>query len=257
VTAYLLGDRIDTRGFSMPGWRSVMQLPRVLENDAGVRIAILRWGAVVLAEPAESERIDIPPEVIGKVTGAFERRETESAFIVVGDPEASVASSEGNFTLLDFSVERFSVLADALAKSAALGHDEQRIGAVFEQLEPFARQLAQTGGTMRSRASLKLLGGALLAQHRMVGRVEFDEKPDILWDRPDLLRLYNRLDEEYELGERGRGLSRKLKVIEETAQAIADVSDAHISRRLEIAIVAMIAFEIILTLGTMAFGGGH
>jgi uncharacterized Rmd1/YagE family protein len=241
----------------MPDWRTVMQLPRIVENDAGVRIAILRWGAVVIGEPASGDVTPVPESVREKIVGPFSGNETESALIVLGDPDKSEASSEGLFTLLDFSVERFSILADALAKSAALAQDEQRIGAVFEQLEPFARQLADTGHTMRSRESLRLLGGALLAQHRMVGRVEFDEKPDILWDRPDLLRLYNRLDEEYELGERGRGLSRKLKVIEETAQAIADVSDAHISRRLEIAIVAMIAFEIALTLGTMAFGGGH
>ena len=141
------------------------------------------------------------------------------------------------------------------SKSAALARDEKVTGGVFEQLEPFARDLAETGGRwLRATASLKLLGGALLAQHRMVGRVEFDEKPDILWDRPDLQRLYNRLDEEYELGERGRALSRKLKVIEETARAISEVADAYTSRRLEIAIVVMIAFEIVLSIGTLAFG---
>ena len=37
------------------------------------------------------------------------------------------------------------------------------------------------------------IGQALLAQHRVSGRVAVEEKPDVLWDRPDLERLYARL----------------------------------------------------------------
>ena len=42
---------------------------------------------------------------------------------------------------------------------------------------------------------LKLLGNALLVQHRVSGRVAVSEKPDVLWDRPDLERLYSRLQD--------------------------------------------------------------
>lgn len=255
VTAHLLGDRIETRTLALPGWKTVMLTPRIVERDDGVRMAILRFGVVVIWEPVAPGNVAIPDEVRAQLTRAFDQVETESAIVVLGDPEQGRIADDGAVVLADFTVERFSIVADALAKSAALARDEKLTGGVFEQLEPFARDLAETGGRwLRATASLKLLGGALLAQHRMVGRVEFDEKPDILWDRPDLQRLYNRLDEEYELGERGRALSRKLKVIEETARAISEVADAYTSRRLEIAIVVMIAFEIVLSIGTLAFG---
>jgi len=51
-------------------------------------------------------------------------------------------------------------------------------------------------------------------------------QPDVIWDRPDLERLYARLQDEYELTERADALSRKLAVISETAEVLTD-HDRH------------------------------
>ena len=55
--------------------------------------------------------------------------------------------------------------------------------------------------------------------------VAVEEKPDVLWDRPDLERLYARLEDEYELRERASALHRKLTVIGDTAQVLSDLID--------------------------------
>ena len=49
----------------------------------------------------------------------------------------------------------------------------------------------------------------------------------MLWDRPDLERLYIRLEDEYELKERGETLKRKLDTIVETARTLTDMIDAN------------------------------
>ena len=95
---------------------------------------------------------------------------------------------------------------------------------------------------------LKIIGQVLLVQHRVSGRIAIGEKPDILWDRPDLGRLYKRLDDEYELKERGGTLKRKLEVIVETTRAMTDIIDTDRTTRLEITIVLLIVIEITLTL---------
>ena len=92
---------------------------------------------------------------------------------------------------------------------------------------------------------LRLIGQALLAQHRVSGRVAVEEKPDVLWDRPDLERLYARLGDEYELNERAGTLKRKLDVIVETAHALTDIIDADRATRLEATIVVLIVAELI------------
>jgi hypothetical protein len=61
----------------------------------------------------------------------------------------------------------------------------------------------------------------------------------VLWDRPDLERLYSRLEGEYELKERADALGRKLSVIAETTKALTDIIDTERSLRLELIIVAL------------------
>src|SRR5512143_1951922 len=87
---------------------------------------------------------------------------------------------------------------------------------------------------------------AMLVQHRVSGRVAVAEKPDVVWDRQDLERLYARLQDEYELKERAEALSRKLSVIAETAEVLTDIIDTKRSLRLEIAIVVLIAIELVI-----------
>jgi uncharacterized Rmd1/YagE family protein len=83
-------------------------------------------------------------------------------------------------------------------------------------------------------------------QQRVSGRVAVAEKPDVVWDRPDLERLYARLEDEYELKERAEALTRKLSVIAETAEMLTDIIDTRRSLRLEIVIVLLIAVELLI-----------
>jgi uncharacterized Rmd1/YagE family protein len=157
------------------------------------------------------------------------------------------------------STERLIVIADALSKSVSLARDEREATAFFDTVEPFARHLAEKGRHSGSRRKiLKHVGHALLVRQRVSGRVAVEEKPDVLWDRPDLERLYARLEDEYELKERATSLHRKLEVIGDTAQALTDLIDTERSLRLELIIVLLIVFEIFITFYQMFMGSsGH
>jgi hypothetical protein len=52
--------------------------------------------------------------------------------------------------------------------------------------------------------------------------------------------------EEYELKERAGGLTRKLRVIDETTHALTDIIDTERSIRLEATIVALIVVELLV-----------
>jgi uncharacterized Rmd1/YagE family protein len=82
-------------------------------------------------------------------------------------------------------------------------------------------------------------------------------KPDVLWDRPDLERLYARIEDEYELKERVDALNRKLAVVAETATTLADIIDTRRSLRLELIVVVLIAFEIVITFYQIYAARGH
>ena len=91
----------------------------------------------------------------------------------------------------------------------------------------------------------KHIGNALLVQQRVSGLVAVAEKPDVLWERPDLERFYARLEDEYELKERADLLTRKLGVISDTGKVPADIIDTERSLRLEQMIIALLLVGII------------
>ena len=143
--------------------------------------------------------------------------------------------------------EHVLIIADSVATNVILAHDEKYVSAVFDVIEPLARELAEHGRTPGGRRKiLKNIGNALLVQQRMSGLVAVAEKPDVLWERPDLERFYARLEDEYELKERADLLTRKLGVISDTGKVLADIIDTERSVRLEQMIIALLLVGIIV-----------
>ena len=118
---------------------------------------------------------------------------------------------------------------------------------MFDTIEPEANALATKGRIPKGRRTLlRMIGSALLTQHRVSGRIAFAEKPDILWEHPELERFYARLEDEYEIVERGTLLNGKMGVISTAAQTFTDLMDTARSARLEMLIVILILAELVV-----------
>jgi len=101
-----------------------------------------------------------------------------------------------------------------LARSVVLAADEVRIGEAFDMLDPLVSELRQNGRVgLPIKQVMQHIGDVMATQHRVVGRAQISERPDLLWDNPSLDRLYARLSAEYELIERFQVLDRKLELI--------------------------------------------
>jgi uncharacterized Rmd1/YagE family protein len=257
LTAHALqiGDRINTAGFE---GRVLSNAPLAVRMGSNGLAVVFRYGVAVLIGLSAEEEAEFLEKLKVRCFGRITPPEEEWAKIQVAKEAEEPIPVGGPILVREFSVERLLLVADALAKSVVLGRDEREVANVFDTIEPFARELANFGKTSRNRTDLlKLLGNALLVQHRVSGRVAVGEKPDVLWDRPDLERLYARLQDEYELNERVETLNRKLAVIADTATTLADIIDTKRSLRLEIIVVILIAFEIIITFYEIYARNGH
>lgn len=83
------------------------------------------------------------------------------------------------------------------------------------------------------------------ARSRATTRVQADDKPDILWDHPELERLFERLVDEFELEERSAALDRKLTLIGETTTTLLTLVQARRTYVVELAIVLLILIEVV------------
>ena len=246
VRALLLGDRIDTAGLERTDVLSTTPLSFRAGRDG--LVTVFRYGVVVLYGLSVLEEDEVLRGLRSRVVRPVDPRDDETAVIEVAPDKEEQILPGGPIVLKAVTPEHMVVIADALAKSVVLARDEREVSAVVEVVEPFARRLAEEGRTPGGRrAILKHIGNALLVQHRVSGRVAVAEKPDAVWDRPDLERLYARLQDEYELTERADALSRKLEVISDTAEVLTDMIDTRRSLRLELIIVILILSEIALT----------
>lgn len=245
AVALFLGERLNTQAFDNTD--SLASDPLVINMGQQGYAVLFAYGAAVLFGLEPVEEAGLVAQLNGFVDGPFEEAEMERVELRFGAD--TVRATNGIIWLQRFSIEQLQLVADILSKSVVLAHYENRIATVFDQLEPFSKNLqANTKSDRWSKDLLRQLGRNLAIQHKIVGRVEIIDKPDLLWDSPNLERLYLRLEDEYEIKERHAVLERKLALMTQTAETALELLQHNSSLRVEWYIVALIVIEILLSL---------
>jgi len=246
VRALLLGERLDTRTLERDKPLGIAPLT-VAIPDGGIAV-LFRYGAIVLFG-AETVAIDnFVASLSASIAGTFPVPERDEARLLVRPESEQPVDASGNIVVRERTTEGLQLVADILAKSLVLSHYEARIADIFDGIEPLAATLRERGRAGASgRELLRHIGDVLLMQQKMVGRVETGEKPELLWEHPELERLYMRLAEEYELRDRGRALDRKLEVVSRTVETLLSLVQTRSSMRVEWYIVLLIIAELLLT----------
>jgi uncharacterized Rmd1/YagE family protein len=240
VRAVHVGERIDVKGIDP---RLSHLLPVIIEVAPSGYAVLLRAGAVVLfgVDPIQQERFIT--DLGARITGKYQRVETERATVRAGDADGVEPDA---LILKDVSIEKLQLIAEILGKSVILARYETDIAEVFAKIEPLAHQMSTAVRSLpwNQRELVRTIGQAMHVEQELVGRAETLEKPDLLWDRPDLDRLYARLEDEYEIKERQAALDVKLGVVTRAAQTMLELSQAKRSLNVEYYILFLILFEV-------------
>ena len=247
--ALLLGERLDPRG--VEDLKHITTTPlAVAVAEHGIAI-LFRYGVVVFFDVSpQGERVFLD-KLQPYLAGAYRTPESEVLDVRVV-PDAREAVTAGGITLEALTIERLQLVADILSKSVVLALYESRVASTFERIEPLARQLEEAGRfDATERELLRRIGETWRIDHMMVGRVAVSEKPELLWEHPELEGLFIRLEDEFEIRERHEALERKLGVISGTAEKLLDLIQSRHALRLEWYIVALIIFEVALTIYQM------
>jgi len=247
VRAVNLGERLHLRGL----YDSPLEVsPLVKAAGENGLVMLFRYGVVVFFNLTDPEQKTYLKDHRDRIEKPFRRHETEDTRVMVSAP-AEGAVAEG-ITLAALTLPRLQVVATVLARSVSLAWYETTMANSFDMIEPLARELDKphTSGRILKEV-LRHIGSTLLTQQKMIGRVEIADKPDILWEQPELERLYARLADEYDLDDRLATLDRKLELIERTAETTLDLVQNRRMLRVEWYIVALIVFEVCLTLYEM------
>jgi len=247
--ALLLGARLDLRNW--PEGETLARAPLTARLAGGGIAVLFRFGVAVLFDAAPEAEHALRERLAPLMEHRYPSPEAEELEVRV-DPSRPEGLHEGALLVQSASLERLQLVAEALSKSVLLGHYEARLGADFDRIEPLALELERRGRIRGgTRDHLKRIGALLLIESRMVGRAQIGDKPELLWEHPRLEGLNALLADLVEIRERLAALDRKLELVARTERTLVDLMSTRHALRVEWYIVALIAFEILLTLYAM------
>jgi uncharacterized Rmd1/YagE family protein len=250
VRTLLVGLRIDTKNLEQGPVLATS--PLTIRAGSRGRAVLFRYGVVVLFDLDPLEEANFLDSLKRLVIEPVDPPEAEETKLHLHPEGEDRVEHSGAIVFSELTPERLQLLADILGKNAVLDHYEHRVALVFDRIDPLAATLQRKGDFgSQGKELLKQIGGVLLTQQRMVGRVEVLDKPEVLWDRPGLQRIYLRLEDEYELRERSRVLDRKLELIARTSETLLEMMQNRRSMRVEWYIVILIVIEILLSAADM------
>lgn len=244
--AMFVGQRIDTKAFREAERLSVA--PMVVRAGHVGCAVVFRYGSVVVFGLSAEERHAFLEWLKDYTTEPYDDPAYEEIRIAFDKKQPEKVESD-LITLANDDVERLQLVADILGKSVVLSFYEANVARIFDKIEPMAAKLHKSGRFgRRAREFLRHMGQTLLIQTKIIGRVEVDEKPDLLWDRPDLERTFSRLEDEYELRERHIALKQKLELIYQTAETMMGLLSDKRTLHVEWYITILIVIEIVMGL---------
>ncbi|SEI28260.1 RMD1 family protein [Paraburkholderia hospita] len=244
--ARLIGDRLDLKNYKIANPLGTTPLTLPVGSDDGVAV-LFRYGVVVFFGVRADDEVAFIGSLKSIITNVYDNPEVDELDIYSGKSNPGVQSDA--VSLDKVTLEKIQIIADVLGKSLVLSLYEKEVAGKFDGIAPVALELANSGKVMaNSRSLLSKIGNLILIEHRMVGRAEIGDKPEILWEFPSLGGLYAALEDEFELHERHAALERKLTLISDTVQTLADIVENKNIHKLEWYVIGLICFEVILSL---------
>jgi uncharacterized Rmd1/YagE family protein len=247
VRAVQLGQSLDIKGLERQDAFSTN--PLAFRTSSTGTAILFKSGAAVFVGMTPAEEEQVLRSLEDRIVAPIVPTEMETAQISIAPGDDELLDTSGAIRLRNADPNRLLLVGEALAVSVALAYVERRIAMAVDRIEPVAASLlARRLPRGPKSALLEQIGEALLLQKRLADRVDLDDKPDVLWDHPELERLWAKLVDEYDLPARARAIERKLVVIRETAETIAELLSTRTSHRLEWLVIILIAIEIALAL---------
>ena len=161
VRAFLLSDRIDTANLEHDGVVSTTPVTYRFGKDG--LVTLFRYGVAVTLCLSSDEEEQVLRSLGPRLIRPIVPPEEETLPIELAPDKDDQILPGGPLLLKAITPEHLIVIADALSKSVVLARDEREVAAVFEIVEPFARQLAEKGRIDAGRRTiLKHIGNALL-----------------------------------------------------------------------------------------------
>jgi uncharacterized Rmd1/YagE family protein len=214
--------------------------------DGGGAAVVFDFGAVVFfgVEPGRRDRV---------VEKLLSRHPAEPHPPLTEDYSLEVRPGAPAEALFDrvvvpaLSSKVMGIVALLLAQSVAMDYYEEDVAEVLTHVDTLTRELARAG-RLRGRVQdlLRFIGGCIQTKDGIIETLALFDKPDETWEDEALDRLYMRLREQLEIGDRFRALEYKLRMIQDDLVLLVDLSRQRHTLFLETGVLVLIVIEVLV-----------
>ncbi|OGM99222.1 MAG: hypothetical protein A2915_02870 [Candidatus Yanofskybacteria bacterium RIFCSPLOWO2_01_FULL_41_34] len=145
----------------------------------------------------------------------------------------------------DLNVEKIKIISYALSQSVALERYENDIEKNLSEFEMVVDNLKTKGKALFSEKKLlKQIGKVFSVKQTTVVHLALFDKPESIWESPDLETLYNRMSSEYDLKIRFDILDKKIDYLSDISKMMIEFLAEKRNAFLETVIIVLIVIEI-------------
>jgi uncharacterized Rmd1/YagE family protein len=219
----------------------------LFQYDGDSYLFIFRFGSIVCFNMT-NEQILRETERIKEFVGADLATPTNEIYQVhVGMPVDKVEF--GHVELSELSLQKLRLIAMTVGQSTALESFEINADQMLRETATFMQRLKKVGSVpLSSRKLLKLIGTAAGTRQHIINNLAILDPPDETWANKDLEKLFKDLQQSFDIDVRFRALDRKLALVQDNIEIVADLVSSRRSVLLESLIVVLIILEIVLAL---------
>ena len=160
---------------------------------------------------------------------------------------AEVSIRHDKIELPECSLYTMLALSHAMAQSTKLAQFESSVQEMIEATDYIPQTLARTGLIPLNRKRIaKERGRLYLEKSGIMLQFGLLDTPEFIWEYPELESYYHTTARYLEVTPRIEALGKKLEIIRELLEMLADEQNHKHSSLLEWIIIVLIAFEIVL-----------
>jgi uncharacterized Rmd1/YagE family protein len=216
--------------------------------DGKGEVFLFAFGAAVFHDALERERERLL-ERIRAALPRLGRQVVAETFTVREEAGARTGFADGILHIAELSPARSATVAVVVAQSAAMEYYERLVEDLFRRTDALVDTLEKSG-TVRARPIRlhRFIGEAITSRNEVLSVLHLLDKPDEVWEDPELDRIYDDLRAEFDLADRYQALEAKLRGVQESLELVLDVARDRRMWLLESLIALLILVELVLSI---------
>ncbi|OGN01086.1 MAG: hypothetical protein A3B91_00710 [Candidatus Yanofskybacteria bacterium RIFCSPHIGHO2_02_FULL_41_29] len=144
-------------------------------------------------------------------------------------------------------VQEMKIISYVLSQSVALERYEDEIETSLSEIGTIVENLKSSGrALLTEKQLLRQIGNALSVKQTAVAHLSLFDKPEEVWESPELENLYNRMNSEYELQDRFDILDEKIKYLSDISQMLMNFLAEKRNAFLETIIILLFIVDLTL-----------